>query len=457
MNQEIDVHFVRSPDPVIHLEARYQLRNTGNQRLFSVEVRLPGRRRFHIANAQALWDGNPLAFDASPANPRNALLSLPRAWTVSSSHNLRLSVDFQRAQPGESTLNFTSESFFLPAQGWNPELLPARGLFATGGVPPKSWNLVVRVPRDFQVHTSGQPNRRNSKRRGDEMRITALQQPRDAYPFVIAGQFKTAEQSAEGETIHLWTHSELDSEALAGPSHALVRTIRAYDAMFGRRARDSHQLWVVECPISSGCFTPSASNFNGLIFESGEKPSAEMASLDTVMVDLAGGPPVIASAAPSLASSWLGYDQNPGFFEQSPPLSALPAFAAARGREAVEGPPIRAEVIRRALRLVPADPRDRQREDEAALRAKSFLFFYGLQDRYGREIFDKAISHMLYARAGRGFDLNDLIAAFEQETRENVAEFVRLWMKHFGVPADFRSRYEGASQAMADSFKETAP
>jgi len=81
------------------------------------------------------------------------------------------------------------------------------------------------------------------------------------------------------------------------------------------------------------------------------------------------------------------------------------------------------------------------------LLAKSFLFFYGLQDRYGAKVFHDAIGHMLYARASRGFELDDLIAAFEQETHQNVAEFVRLWMKHPGIPADFRARYENSAAA----------
>ena len=82
------------------------------------------------------------------------------------------------------------------------------------------------------------------------------------------------------------------------------------------------------------------------------------------------------------------------------------------------------------------------------LRAKSFLFFYALQDQYGRETFRRALGHMLHARQQRGFELDDLIAAFEQEdTRQNAAEFVRQWMKHPGVPEGFRARYEGASTA----------
>jgi hypothetical protein len=174
------------------------------------------------------------------------------------------------------------------------------------------------------------------------------------------------------------------------------------------------------------------------------------------MVDLAGGAPEVAAAAPSLASSWLGYGQNPGFFEQTPPLSALPAFAALRGREAVEGPQVRAQIVRRLLRAIPANPQPRQPEADDVLRAKSLLFFYGLQDRYGQQAFSAALSHMLDARRGGGFDLDDLIAAFEEETHQNVAQFVRLWMKQPGVPEDFRARYENAA-ATALTFKETTP
>jgi hypothetical protein len=196
-----------------------------------------------------------------------------------------------------------------------------------------------------------------------------------------------------------------------------------------------------------------------LLGEKEEPTVAEMVSPDTLMADLgSGGPPIGGAAvAPSLAASWLGYGQNPGFFEQEPPLSALPAFAASIGRDAAEGADSRADTIRRVLQLIPEKPGGRGPEAPAVVRAKSFLFFYALQDRYGREVFRKAISHMLQARRERGLELSDLIAAFDEETHENMAEFVRLWMKRPGVPEEFRARYEAAAAAMDHSEKETAP
>ena len=59
----------------------------------------------------------------------------------------------------------------------------------------------------------------------------------------------------------------------------------------------------------------------------------------------------------------------------------------------------------------------------------------------------------------RGTPITDLISAFDQETRQNVGEFVRHWMKRPGVPQDFRSRYEGETSADANAFqpKEAMP
>jgi hypothetical protein len=458
VKQQIHVQFVPGPPSVIRIEATYQLKNTGNQPLTTLEVRLPGRRRFHFEDPTAHWDKAKLPLTVSPDNPRNVLLTLPESWTISAQHELRLTVEYQRAAANETALSFMPDAFFLPAQGWSPELLPERGIFATGGVPPSSWDLIIRVPGNFLVHSSGQRGQEIAKHAGSAsertMRVTQTLQ--DPYPFVIAGRYSAATIAAGKETVNLWTRAPQNPEALRSPSEALARAIQVYDATFGARPKDSHLLWIVECPDVAGCFTNTASNFSRLISETTAKPSADMASQDTAMVDLSGGTPEIAAAAPSLASSWLGYGQNPGFFEQAPPLFALPAFAAAHGREAVDGPQVREQIIRRALSAVPPNIPLHQPETDDVVRAKSLLFFYGLQDRYGNNIFSAAITHMLNARRGRGFDLDDLIAAFEQEAHQNVAQFVRAWMKHPGVPQDFRARYEPAPAAALTS-KENTP
>ena len=461
IKQELNVQFRSAPEPVIRIDATYQLKNTGNQPLSSLELRLPGRRRFHFADPRAEWDKTALGFEPSPDNPRNVQLKFPQPWKVSSRHTLHLAVEYQRTAADEAVLSFTPDAFFLPAQGWSPELLPARGIFATGGVPPAKWNLVVKIPDGFLVHTSGHIKRQSKTSRvGGAQVVRALQDSKDGYPFVVAGRFSATKLDADGHTVNLWTRSPQNADALSQPSEALVRAIRAYDSMFGQRLQESDDLWIVECPVETGCFSNSSSTYSQLIYGANEKASSEMASIDTVMVDLTGGAPQIAAAAPSLAASWLGYGRSPGFFEQDPPLSALPAFASARGRESAGGSESRAAIIRRVLRAIPAQALPGQppatTEDATVLRAKSFLFFYGLQDRYGPEVCNAALRHMLEARHGGGFNLDDLIAALEQESHQNVAQFVRLWMKHPGVPGEFRARYED-SKPSAFNVKEHIP
>jgi len=315
---------------------------------------------------------------------------------------------------------------------------------------------VVRVPDGFLVHMSG--GSKKTSRNGREITVQSLQHPEDHYPFVIAGLYKeTLLEAGTGNKIFLWTRSQEDSARLQQSLDALVRAVQAYDSTFGARSQKSKPFWIVECPVLDGCFTAAESVYANLLSAEPGDVSSQLASLDTLLIDFSGGAPKLAAAAPGLAASWLGYGQNPGFYEQQPPLSALPAFASAVGQEAIDGPTSRTETIRRALRMIPKSAVARKTEDETVLRAKSFLFFYALQERYGQEVFRRAISHMLSARQGRGFDLDDLIAAFEQETHQNVAEFVRLWMKRPGVPDEFRARYENASAAIATTSKETMP
>jgi hypothetical protein len=452
--QSITVRFAAAPNPAIHIEAFYRVKNTGNQPLQSLELRLPGRRRFHFADPQATWDKTALTFETSPDNPRNVLLKLPQSWNVSAQHQLRLSVDYQPATSQEN-LSFTKDAFFLPAEGWSPQLLPARGIFATGGVPPQNWDLVVEVPQGFLVHSSGEVKKRQRKGSvGGSDVLRAVHDGKAGYPFVIAGRFQATELTLDVQRVHVWTLLRQDRANLQSSSEALIRATRAYDSMFGNQRQQASELWIVECPIVAGCFSSATSAYQKLMAREGEKTDSEMASSDTVMMDFTGGPSRIAAAAPSLASSWLGYGRNPGFYEQDPPLSALPAFAAAHGREAAEGGESRTETIRSLLRAIPENPPPQKEEAGGVLRAKSFLFFYALQDRYGTHVFDAALRHMLDARRGGGFDLDDLIASLEQESHQNVAEFVRLWMKHPGVPTEFRARYANSASAIS---KESRP
>jgi hypothetical protein len=316
--------------------------------------------------------------------------------------------------------------------------------------------LSVAVPKDFHVHSSGTLKKVKGEASGEAL-FRAQQTAADGYPFVVAGKYSETEAGGEQQRIVLWSRSGTNAEILRQASQQMAKTAEVYRAIFGEPAEHHATFFVVECPAAAGCISRYRTSAVSLLDDGqADAPTAELASSDTVMVDPSAGAPRLAeAAAPSLAASWLGYARNPGFYAQTPPMSLLPVFAAAQSRERIEGPQARAAMVSRALRMIPRNPapgKPTGARDEQQERAKNFLFFYGLQDRYGPEVFHNAISHMLYARAKRGFELDDLIAAFEQETHENVAQFVRLWLKHPDVPAEFRARYERSA-----SYREIPP
>jgi len=87
--QQISVQFVAAPEPRIRMEAEYSLKNTGNQPLNELELRLPGRRRFHFDEPRTIWDATAVTTRISTEHPRNTVIPLPQPWTMSARHTLR--------------------------------------------------------------------------------------------------------------------------------------------------------------------------------------------------------------------------------------------------------------------------------------------------------------------------------------------------------------------------------
>ncbi len=211
-----------------------------------MEVRLPARRRFKSESLAIEWDGKALDVTQSTENPCESVLNLPHAWVVADSHSLRVTMDLASAVGDEQHLGFSPDAFFLPAQGWAPELLPSKGTFGTGGAPPAKWNLTVQVPEDFVVHTSGDKIK-NSKH-GEQLTVHATQRVADVYPFVVAGRYVTKQIGSQGEKIYLWTRQPQDAGDLRTVSDSLVKTLEGYNAMFGGRIGRPGSTWIFFFP-----------------------------------------------------------------------------------------------------------------------------------------------------------------------------------------------------------------
>jgi hypothetical protein len=241
-------------------------------------------------------------------------------------------------------------------------------------------------------------------------------------------------------------------------AEALSKTLATYDALFAVANKSRPPLWIVECPQNAACLSQRATAYAAVLYGESSDDSAEMISRDTILFDSrAAFAKPEALAGPALASGWLGYGQNPGFYEQQPPMSVLPAFAAALALEGSAGAQVRQEIIRRALAQIPVPAAPESNNDPVVTRAKSLLLFYALSDRVGAEQFQKALQHMLFARRQRGFDLSDLISAVEEESRQDVGPFVRQWIKRPGVPDEFRATYSQSNARQETTVQEATP
>lgn len=454
--QEIQVSFLPQSEPHVHVVAEYHLRNTGTRDLDSLDVRLPGRR-FRPTEFTILSDGAELPVATSLANARDTILRFPKPWPIGDARTVRFEYDLHSATALEGALGFTPDAFDLPAEGWTPALPQARGLFGFGGVPPKKWELVVGVPEGFLVHASGGREKHSAKNGGMEFRFQ--QTAANLNPFVVAGRYRESRPNLPGnQPLRVWSRTDVSRAQLQQTTEALSKTLATYDSLFATRDKSRPPLWIVECPENAGCFSQRSTAYGVLLYGESSSDSAEMISRDTILFDpRAASARPEALAGPALASGWLGYGQNPGFYEQQPPMSALPAFAAALALERSSGPQVREQIVRRALAQIPEHASPESNNNPTVSRAKSFLLFYALRDRVGADPFQKALRHMLYARRKRGFNLNDLISAVEEESHQDIGPLVRQWIKRPGVPDDFRAAHSQSTARQETTTQEATP
>lgn len=454
--QQVRVTFQSQSPPRVLIEAEYRLKNVGNQDLNFLDVRLPGKR-FRAESTAISWDGSALSPSISADNPRDAVLRFPDRWSIGAAHVLRFSYELSPPPGSDDSVGISPDAFYLAAEAWSPQLPQPPGVFGFGGVPPKYWNLLVSVPQDFLVHASGQNPKRSRKGNADDW--VFRQSAGDLAPFVVAGRYRELRQDlSQGRRVYIWTRAQLDPAKIQREGESFARALAAYDSLFSAPGKSRAALWIVECPVDYGCRSSRESGYSKLLFGDEPEASSELISQDTaVVLSLASSRNPETVAVPALAAGWLGYGRNPGFYEHQLPMSALPAFAAAQAREAIAGPNVRDEIIRRALQQVPAGATRESNNDPEIFRAKSLLLFYALRDRVGTDVFQNAMQHMLAARRSRGFDVSDLISAVEQEAHRPVGPFVREWIKGSGVPAEFRAKYFLTSASKTLRSEEATP
>jgi hypothetical protein len=422
----------------VELRLEFTLRNSGDKTLQSLEIHLPPGDRANLEAVTVAWEGQPVGFSRQADAQGDILrIQLGEAWPVKKLRTLR--IEYAMASGGAGTAQFavTPDFLYLPPDGWLAAPLPPRGMYARGGAPPKEWMLEVQVPGSFAVQASGERSGQESK--DGEQLIRFRQHFPGMSPYVMAGRYTTREFKIEPYSLEIWrktAREEGEEQRLAGELSVAAKT---YDAVFGARAERSRPLWVADDPAAGKEPAPPDFAFTAVAAEARANRETEAERW---------------KIAESLAKGWLGYGMGPDPGTAPQPMSSLPGYAGCLAREAVRGAAARREFIEEGVRKYAEEKKEIEESGGSAVERKkamqgmdrqspwkNLLFFFALEDQFGRDKLHAALQHMIQARRGRGYDLRDLIAAVEQESGRNAAEFARGWLKHPGIAGDFRARY----------------
>ena len=234
----------------------------------------------------------------------------------------------------------------------------------------KNGSLWFACPRDFLCTPAAAQRKRRAV--AAKLSCNRCNVPRIAIRLSSRESTKRrALDTGAGSKVFLWTRAQEDSARLQQSADGLVRAIPGLRRhLWHARQKASAVLDRGMPRAAPAVLPPTESVYASLLSAEPERRFFRTRVLDTLLIDFSGGAPKLAAAAPGLAASWLGYGQNPGFYDQHPPLSALPAFASALGQEAIEGPSSRTETIRRALRMIPKKAVARKTEDASVLACK---------------------------------------------------------------------------------------
>jgi hypothetical protein len=457
--QSFELRFIPSPEPHLSVRCTYQLVNSGNQPLQSIRVVLPPVVAFHRTASAAEWNGQPLNVQLVSAAAAMDIgdtveLRWNDSWNPKQKRLLVLSYELSSGSHLGNFLVAGPETFFAYPDSWNPGLLAPRGVFGAGGVAPKKWNISVRVPDGFLVHASGASGKK-SRSQGDVV-YSFLQKPGDFAPFAAGGKYVEKEIHMSGERILFWTLQPVDAQAVQSAAVSLAGRAHYYETEYGKSGKES-TIRLLECAIPKqnfGCgqlpqtiFVHQAWIARGLK----DKKFYEDANFE-------------------LAYTWFGGVARVRFDEYPLPMDAAAPYAGWEAQAHEEGGDARNERIRWLLKdfdkqaeecknkIVVPRPAGSQSCSYSASWSKSGLFFFALEDRIGRATFHHALKDMIQYRRGRDFSLEDLISATEAESHQAQGQFVREWLKHPGIPDDFRARYSmsvtSATNSSTDSTKE---
>ncbi len=443
--QSLEVRYLAGDPPRLEVRARYQLKNTGNRNLASLELGLPGEKDYGRKNLQATLDSGTVSMSRIP--DRDGIrVSFSRPWAQKEEHELALDYELTEKFAPYRGIAMAGDSLVLTSASWYPILHPPEGLFGKGGDRQNPLELALRVPEGYRAHSSGRL--RGVRKENGELVYRFRIGKNDPDPFIVAGRYHEQRFHNADATIVFWAlRTSLSPDEVRRAGEYIAASVKAFETNFGPLSKKPQPYWVVEAPS----FFP----YRGLSVIASPNTSFPGGALyGNSLVSPQGG----ISFRPvefHLAESW---------FQQlaRPQAESKPVLMGALGRYAVEIVEIdvhgeksdRQMEVRNALQTFEAQ-REKSKEkpllsvtdtdpqEQIQLSAvKAGVFLTALEDRCGKENLRQALRHMVQSLRGSSYGYSDLRSALEQECKQDLGPMFHEWLTETGIPADFRRRYE---------------
>jgi hypothetical protein len=446
--QEAELHYTPARPGQVHVQVRYELENTGNAPLPMLAIALP-------AAAVRTDSGLAVSVEGKFARPQpDTELQPPGAagksrielavefsppWPQKERIELILGYDLPFASrpgtepvPAAGSSGDAPESFYFAFEDWFPELIPPDHVFARGTSRAEKVRVRIRVPEGWRALSSGTPKGARTRRGESEHHYEVTHSDFD--PFILAGSYHEQRVHAHGLTVVFWTYAPLDAAVAESAGARLAQTVSFYEATFGSRELSGRRpVWIVESRISG-----NRSFARGVVLDA---PS--------LAAGFVGDAARVTDAL--LGRIWFGHIAKAQDSEEN--LADALVFWLSRWAAEAQGADWnRSEDVRHWLRQY--DQASRGTEHAAppgqnsapnrglAESVRARLLLTALEDRVGRGHLQAALKRMVQARRGQDWNANDLRAATESESGQNLGEFFRTWLGQPGIPDEFRKHYE---------------
>jgi hypothetical protein len=446
--ETVELRFTNQPQPRLHFDGHYRLKNVGNAPLASLDVTVPEKDALARQNLRISVDGKdtPITERSATRHPLSiAPISFEPAWPAGEQREIEIAFDRGAGSDGHTVV--TSDALAFDGDYWFPAFHAPNRLFAKGEQRADRTELVFTLPNDFLATASGLQIGR--KVRGDAVEYRFRLQGQSDVPFVVAGRYKQQIAKNHGVSVYFRTIEGLPEDAVQIAGKQLADAAKFFDSDFTARGHGESPVWVVEKPAGAISHRSTASFPSVLLLDKSQ------------VADNVGRGQVTPAVIGLLTETWLEWITSPDRTGNDTLPSALTNYMVDAFEHSQPGGPDRAAKITELLRqydmysaramekpiaqIVSGDSPD---QVNMAV-TKAGLLLYALEDSCTAPVVRRSIGTMVSTLRGAQYGYQDFRAAVNIQCGrpEEMDRLFRTWLYEKGIPADFSQRYADATAA----------